>query len=138
MRRHINLTLIDTDFLKFIFNLRIVVKYCVYLPTTTWTSRKYTAVPTGLEKVSFHSNTRERQVHRMLKLLDTCTFCMLVRLCSKSFKLSVSSTWTKNFQIYKWVYKRQRNQRSNCQHSLDHRERKGIPEKCLLRLDWLH
>ena len=27
------------------------------------------------------------------------------------------------------VYKRQRNQRSNCQHSLDCRESKGIPEK---------
>ena len=31
---------------------------------------------------------------------------------------------------------RQRNQRSNCQHSLDHRECKGIPEKHLLLLNW--
>ena len=26
---------------------------------------------------------------------------MLVRLCSKSFKLGFNSTWTQNFQMYK-------------------------------------
>ena len=31
-----------------------------------------------------------------------------------------------------WIEKRQRNQRSNCQHPLDHRENKGISEKHLL------
>ena len=31
------------------------------------------AVATGLEKVSFHSNPKERQCHRMLKLLHNCT-----------------------------------------------------------------
>ena len=30
-----------------------------------------------------------------------------------------------------WVLKRQRNQRSNCQHSFGHGEGKGVPEKCL-------
>ena len=29
--------------------------------------------PTGLEKVSFHSNSKERQCKRMLKLLHKCT-----------------------------------------------------------------
>ena len=33
------------------------------------------AVATGLEKVSFHSNPRERQCQRMLKLLHNCTHC---------------------------------------------------------------
>ena len=32
-----------------------------------------TAVATGLEKVSFHSNPKERQCQRMLKLLQNCT-----------------------------------------------------------------
>ena len=36
------------------------------------------------------------------------------------------------FRCTTWVYKRQRNQRPNCQHTLDHRESKGIPEKHLL------
>ena len=31
------------------------------------------AVATGLEKVSFHSNPRERQCQRMFKLLHNCT-----------------------------------------------------------------
>ena len=31
------------------------------------------AVATGLEKISFHSNTKERQCQRMLKLLHNCT-----------------------------------------------------------------
>ena len=31
------------------------------------------AVATGLEKVSFHSNSKERQGKRMLKLLHNCT-----------------------------------------------------------------
>ena len=36
-----------------------------------------------------------------------------------------------------WISKRQRNQRSNCWHLLDHVESKGIPEKHLLLLLWL-
>ena len=32
-----------------------------------------TAVATGLEKVSFYSNPKERQCHRMFKLSHTCT-----------------------------------------------------------------
>ena len=31
------------------------------------------SVATGLEKVSFHSNPKERQCQRMLKLLHNCT-----------------------------------------------------------------
>ena len=57
---------------------------------------------------------------------------MLINLCSKSFKLCFSCTWTKNLQMCKLGLKGQRNQRSNCQHLLDHRESKGIPENYLL------
>ena len=32
------------------------------------------AVATGLEKVSFHSNPKERQCQRMLKLPHSCTY----------------------------------------------------------------
>ena len=37
------------------------------------------AVATGLEKVSFHSNPKERQCQRMLKLLHNCTHLTLVK-----------------------------------------------------------
>ena len=34
---------------------------------------EYSAVTTGLEKVSFHSNPKEGQCQRMFKLLHNCT-----------------------------------------------------------------
>ena len=34
---------------------------------------EHSAVATGLEKVSFHSNPKERQCQRMLKLQHSCT-----------------------------------------------------------------
>ena len=41
-------------------------------------SLENSAVATGLEKVSFHSNPKERQCQRMLKLPHNCTHLMLV------------------------------------------------------------
>ena len=60
----------------------------------------------------------------------------LVNKCSKFSKPGFNSTWTVNFQMSKLDYKRQRNQRSNCQHLLDHQKRKRVPEKYLLLLYW--
>ena len=37
-------------------------------------SLENSAVATGLEKVSFHSNPKERQCQRMLKLPQNCTY----------------------------------------------------------------
>ena len=62
------------------------------------------------------------------------TFHMLARFCSKSFKLGFNGTGTENFHMFKLVSKGQRNQRSHCQHSMDHGESKGVPEKHLLLL----
>ena len=62
------------------------------------------AVATGLEEFSFHSNPKERQYQRMYKLLHNCTY-FTCWLCSKSFKLGFSSTRTKNFQMYKLGFK---------------------------------
>ena len=59
------------------------------------------AVPTGLEKVSFHSNLKEGQCQRMCKLPYNCVHFTSLRLCSKFFKLGFSSMWTNNFQMYK-------------------------------------
>ena len=50
-------------------------------------------------------------------------------MLARSFKLDFSSMWTENFQMYKLVLKKATNQRLNCQHLLDHRESKRIPEK---------
>ena len=45
--------------------------------------------------------------------------------------------WTMNFHIFKLDLKRQRNQRSNWQHLLDHEKSKRVPEKHLFLLYWL-
>ena len=53
------------------------------------------------------------------------SFLMLVSVCFKFFKLGFNSMWTENSRCISWVEKRQRNQRSNCQHLLDHRKKQG-------------
>ena len=45
--------------------------------------------------------------------------------------------WTVNFQMFSWIQKRQRNQRSNWQHLLDHQKSQRVPEKHLLLLYFL-
>ena len=89
----------------------------------------------GKGQFSFHSQRRampkNAQTTRQLS-----SFHILARLCSESFKPGFSSRWTENFQCTSWVLKRQRNQRSNCQHPLDHRKIKRTPEKQRL-LYWL-
>jgi len=50
-----------------------------------------TAVATGLEKISFHSNPKERQCQRMLKLPHGCTHLTLVKECLKSSKPGFSN-----------------------------------------------
>ena len=54
---------------------------------------------------------------------------------SLSLASTVCELWTS--RCSKWIYKRQRNQRSNCQDLLDHLKSKGVPEKYLLLLYWL-
>ena len=54
------------------------VKYAVNMPANLENS----AVATGLEKVSFHSNRKEGQCQRMFKLLHNCAH--LTRLQSNS------------------------------------------------------
>ena len=83
---------------------------------------------TGKGHFSFLYPTRamSRSIQSMTRLLS---FQMLASLCSKSFKLGFTNMWTENSRGTGWVSEMHRNQRWNCQHSLDHRERKGIPEK---------
>ena len=54
------------------------------------------AVATGLEKVSFHSNPKESSNYHMIVLISHAS-----KVCSKSFRLDFSSIWTENFQMYK-------------------------------------
>ena len=91
---------------------------------------------TGLEKVSFHSNPKEGQCQRMFKL-QLHSFHMLGGNAQNPSSQASLVCELRNSRCTSWVLKRQRNQRSNCQHSLDHGENKWIPEKHLLLLHWL-
>ena len=44
------------------------------------TNLEYSAVATGLEKVSFHSNSKERQCQRMVKLPHNCTSKVMLKI----------------------------------------------------------
>ena len=59
------------------------------------------AMATGLEKISFHSNPKERQCQRMFKLLHNCVhFICYEGDAQKSFKLGLNNIWTENSQVY--------------------------------------
>ena len=55
---------------------------------------------TGTGQFSFQSQ-RKAMPKNVQTTVQLCSFHMLVRLCSKSFKLGFSSIWTENFQMYK-------------------------------------
>ena len=85
------------------------------------------AVATGLEKVSFHLNPKERQCQRMFKLPQLHSSHTLAKSPSQTSILCEPRT----SRCSSWILKRQGNQRSNCQHLLDHRKSKRIPVKHL-------
>ena len=59
------------------------------------------AVATGLEKVSFHSNPKERQCKDCSNYCTIALISMVVKLCLKFSKPGFSNTWTVNFQMFK-------------------------------------
>ena len=93
-------------------------------------SLENSAVSTGLEKASFHSNAKLRQCQRMFKLPYDCTN-PTCQQCNTQNSLSKVSTVheARTSRCSNWIQKRQRNQKSNCQHPLHHRKHKRVPEK---------
>ena len=59
------------------------------------------SVAIGLEKVSFHSNPKERQCQRKLKLLNSCTHLHAREVMLKILQARLQQTWTMNFQMFK-------------------------------------
>ena len=55
---------------------------------------------TGKGQFSFQSQ-RRAMPKNVQTTIQLCSFHLLVRFCSKSFKLGFSNIWTENFQIYK-------------------------------------
>ena len=87
------------------------------------------AVATGLEKVSFHSNPKERQCQRVFKLPHNCIHFTCQQSNAENFPSEASTVYElRTSKCSSWLQKRQKNQRSNCQHPLDRRKSKSIQE----------
>ena len=71
---------------------------------------------------------------------ECSNYCTIVLISQSNAQNSPSQAWTvhkpRTSRCSSWIYKRQRNQRSNCQHTLDHQKSKRVPEKHL-PLYWL-
>ena len=88
------------------------------------------AVATGQEKVSFYSNPKEGQCQRMFKVPNNCThFTCYQRNAQNSPRKTSKVHEPRTSRCSRWIEKRQRNMKSNCQHPLEHKESKRIPEK---------
>ena len=59
------------------------------------------AVATGLEMVSFHSNPKDRKCQRMFKLPHNCTCFTRNKVMLKILQRGFNSMWTKNLQMFK-------------------------------------
>ena len=81
-------------------------------------------------KVSFHSNPKEGQCQRMFKLPDNCIHFTGQQSNAQNFPSQASTVHElRTSRCSSWFQKRQRNQKLNSQHPLDHRKSKKIPVK---------
>ena len=83
-----------------------------------------------MEKVSYHSNPKERQCQRMFKLLHNCTYLTRQQSNTQNSPSKASAVCElRNSRCSSWIQERQRSQRSNFQPPLDHQKSKRVPEK---------
>ena len=90
-----------------------------------WKKSVFIPIPTK-------GNAKECSNYHTIALISHASKVML-----KILQASFSSTWTENFQMYEVDLEKAEESEINCQHSLDHRKRKGIPLKHLLLFHWL-
>ena len=94
------------------------------------------AVATGLEKVSFHpnpkGNCKECSNYHIIALISHTSKVML-----KILQARLQQYVNHELSDVQAGFRKHRNQRSNCQHPMDHQKSKRVPEKHLLLLYWL-
>ena len=94
--------------------------------------------------MDFHSNPKERQCQKCSNYHTVALLSHGSRVMLKILQVRLPTVHEpRTFRCSSWTCKRQRNQRSNCQHLLDHQKRKRVLEKhllllyCLLHSPWL-
>ena len=75
-------------------------------------------------------NAKECSNYRTIALISHTS-----KVNTQNSPSKASTVWTS--KCSSWIEKRQRKQRSNCQHPLNHQKSKKVPEKHLLLLYWL-
>ena len=92
------------------------------------------AVATGLEKVSFHSNPKKGNARECSNYHTIALISHASKLMLKIFKSGFNSMWTVNFQMFKLVLGKAEEPEIKSQHLLDHQKSERVPEKHLLLL----
>ena len=92
------------------------------------------AVATGLEKVHFHFNLKERQCQRMLNYRTIALISHASKVMLKILQARLQQYMNCELPDVKAGLEKAKNQRSNCEHPLDHGESKRVPEKHLFLL----
>ena len=82
----------------------------------------------GKGQFSFQSQ-RRGQCQRMFKLLFNCAHFKSQQSDAQNPSSYTAAVGELTSKCTSWILKKHRNERSNCQHSLDHGECKGVPEK---------
>ena len=91
---------------------------------------KYSAVATGLEKVSFHSKPKEGQCQRMFKLPDNCThFICYQGNTQNSPSYSSTVPRTENSQMYKLDLEKAEEPEIKLSTPMDHRKKQENARK---------
>ena len=92
---------------------------------------------TGLEKVSFHSNPKERQCQRCLNYHTIALISYASKVMLKILQARLEQYVNHEFQIepgFKLVLEKAKEPEINCQHPLDHQKSKSVSEKYLFLL----
>ena len=96
-----------------------------------------TAVATGLEKVSFHSNPKERQYQRMLKLLHIALISYASKVMLKILQARLQQYVNRELPDVQAGFRRGRRTRDQIANIRWIIEKARVPEKHLFLLYWL-
>ena len=100
-------------------------------------SLENSAVATGLEKVSFHSNPKERQCKKCSNYRTIALISHASKVMLKISKPDFSNMWTVNFQMFKLVLEKLKEPEIKLPTFTGSWKSKRVPEKHLSLLYWL-
>ena len=91
----------------------------------------------GLEKVSFHSNAKDRQCKECSNYCTVALNSHTSKVILKILQARLQQYVNQELPDVQGGFRKGRGTRSNCQHLLDHQKNKRVPEEHLLLLYWL-